>query len=233
MRCVSIIGALVLGMTGAICSTGSAADNSATAAAGKQVHSAATAADAARMDLNKIRARIRIQLAVQPQWSATMKELHDAQTAFEEARHAAMAALVKDPNYQHLVSSRDQTQATLSTAANAANQDDTQIQKAGDLMVQQGFEIKRLENQALANDDRYQQTKARLDVARKKADDLDLEAARAMTTDPAYEPAMQRLNTAEQQLQSARQQLAQAAQADRQQRADKLRADAQQAGSGY
>ena len=228
MRCFSRIAVPVFGLIAIVCQPALAADNSAMASAGKQVHSTQMALDHARAVLNQIRAKVRTELASQPQWSSAMKELRDSQTALEKARRTALAGLVKDAAYQQLVRERADSQAVLS----AANQSDAQIQKAGDLFMQQGFAIKQRESEVLAKDENYTQAKSRFGEARVKADGLDQAASLAMKSDPEYEPAMQHLDAAEQQLKSARGQLAQAVQAERQQALDKARADAQQGATG-
>jgi hypothetical protein len=203
-------------------------NESQTATVGKQVHAAQVAVDAARMELNRIRLKARAQLTSQPEWASTLTELKNAQAACDAAKLEALAALVKGADYQKLLAERERAQSVLAAAGTSSSADDAQVQKAGDLVFNDGLEIKHREQQMLDHDEKYKDAKTRLNAVHSKADRLELQAGQEMKNDPAYAQTIQQLNTAEERLKSARQQLAQAAQAEQQQRAAKLRAAEQQ-----
>ena len=207
------------------------ADNSQIASAGKQVHSAAAAAEAARAEINKIRLTVKAQLEAQPEWAGTLAELRAAMASLAQARREVLATLSKDPEYATLIKNREEAQAALG-AASDAQADAARVQKAGDAMIRLSFDLKKREDAALNNDPKYMAAKAKVDQLRAKADQIDSQAADAMKSDPGYEPAMSRLKAAEQQLTAARQQLATAVQADREQRTAKMKAEQQQ-DAGY
>lgn len=220
---VAIVISIVCGQT--LLAGGS---DSQTATAGKQVHAAQAAVDAARMELNRIRLKARAQLTSQPEWASTLTELKNAQAACDAAKLEALAALVKSADYQKLLAERERAQSVVAAVAASSSADDAQVQKAGDLVLNDGLEIKRRQQEILDHDEKYKVAKTRLNADRSKADGLDSRAAQEMKNDPAYTKAIQQLNTAEERLKSARQQLVQAAQAEQQQRAAKLRAAEQQ-----
>ena len=203
-------------------------NDSPTATAGKQVRAAQAAVDTARMELNRIRLKARAKLSSQPEWESVLTELKHARDACDAAKPEALAALVKDADYQKLLAERAGAESILATTGASSTADDAQVQKAGDLVLNDGLEIKRRQQLMLDHDEKYKEAKTRLNAAHSKADGLDLQAAQEMKNDPAYAQTIQQLNTAEERLKSARQQLAQAAQADHEQRAAKLRAGERQ-----
>lgn len=205
-----------------------AADNSATASAGKQVHAAQAAVEAARAEFNQIRLRARAQLAADPQWSKALAELKDAQASYDRARHKVFAELGKDASYQKLIEERSKIQNAL-----AAEHTDQQIQKLTDLLFKDGLEINEMEQKSLSQSSDFQNAKSRLETARSKSADLDMQANNTMKSDPAYSQALQHLATAEGQLKQARQQLAQAVQSEQTQREAKIKAAEQQQNAGY
>ena len=232
MRYFSYAGVAALSILATAMPARGAADNSQIATAGKQVHNATAAQEAARAEINLIRLHVKARLSAQPEWSSLLGDLRSATAALARARQETLSALAKDADYQALLHQRDDARAVFSSASD--NQADAaRVQKAGDDMIQSSFEIKRREDKALSDDAGYAAAKAKVDELRAKLNQLDAQVEQAVQSDPGYEPAMNHLKAAEQLLTTARQQLATAVQADRDQRAAKLKAEQQQDNTGY
>jgi len=204
-------------------------DNSATIAAGRQVHDAQVSLDAARVQMIRLRNTVRAQLEGRPEWATVVANEKRAQADFDSARKAAFARLEKDPQYAAIREERQSARQTLATADAADSPvSDAEITKATDLVFSDGLKMKQMENRALEDDAKYAQAKTQLDAARSRLDQLDGEVAAALQSQPEYQQLQQQLDQATQQLAQARQQLAQAAQAERQAREQEAKAREQQ-----
>jgi hypothetical protein len=207
-------------------------NNSPTATASKQVADAQRNVNKIQSDMAKAKTRVKAQLLAKPEFAAVNAEYTKAKAAEELAKKQAINALHNKPEFQRLQKERADAQAKVDSANTGGQQvNSSEIQDGTATIFKDGIALQKMETQALADDAKYQDAKAKADAAKTKVDAVDTQVAEALKNDPDYDQLSQQLDQAKQQLDQARQSLQQAAQADRQQREQEAKSRAS-SGSG-
>ncbi len=165
----------------------------------------------------KTRARLRVELAMKgsrPEWQAAQKEHEKADADLKAAVRAVELKLKTNPQYKAASaawSAADTKYRALEQDAKA-NQDEMEAlhqQRLAQVLV-----MRKLQQEAMENDPKVIDGKARLAESKAKVDSFKAEVDTAARSDPEYMAAEQQVVAAEQQVLAARQALAQAAQTD-------------------
>jgi hypothetical protein len=180
----------------------------------------------------KSRARMRVELAMKssrPEWQAAQKEHDKADADLKAAIRAVELKLRTNPEYK----AASTAWTTADTKYRALEQDAKANQAEMESLHQQRLAqvlVKRkLEQEAMENDPKVIDCKARLAEAKTKLDSYKTEVDAVARSDPEYMTAEQQVLAAEQQVLAARQGLAQAAKSDREAAAAASKAKAEEA----
>lgn len=189
------------------------------AEAAKQVQTAEVGLKAAQATLQRAHDKVRDQYLTKPEWAGTKTDLTKAQTDTETMKKNALAAVRAKPEYLALIKQREDAQKVQDQANKSAvpgsdveKVSDADLAAAQENYIKAGIQMKDMEKQALANDQAYNDAKARLDAANAKLAQLDAEVDDALKTDQDYQQLVQGVTQAQQQVDQAKQQLAQARQ---------------------
>jgi hypothetical protein len=193
--------------------------------ASKAVQDAQLALTKVQADLNKLRNKVKADLLTKPEWATVNQELTKAQADMKTAQKNAMATAQNKPEYKALVAQRDEAQKVRqqSQAAATPGSDDAKVsasdlQKADNDYIAAGLSMKAMERQVLADDQAYNDAKARLDAANSKLAQLDAQVDESLKGDADYTTAQASVQTAQDAVTQAKEQLLQARQQIAQQR---------------
>jgi hypothetical protein len=169
-------------------SSSTSSQNSASAAAGKQVNTIRQEINKLTSDMARIRLKLRNDMLTKPEWASVVAAKKAADTNVEAARRTVLATLRTKEEYKTLAKERDDAAATV----NAANAPNTQIsdedaKKAGDLMVNDGFAMKKMEMDMLKEDSKYTEAAAQMDSINAKMKELDGAVDLALKDDKDYQ----------------------------------------------
>jgi len=211
------VAALSLAVTAAVPAMGQVSGSSANAApsasqqAGKTVNKIRGDISKMQGDMARIRAKVRNEIMVKPEWASVVAAKKAAETNVEAARRTALATLRTKEDYKKLSKDRDEAAAVV-TASNAPNSQvsEEDAKKAGDSMVQNGFAMKKMEMDTLKEDTKYTEASAQLDAINAKMKELEGAVDLALKDDKDYQDAEQKLTALKTSLVSAQTQLAQA-----------------------
>jgi hypothetical protein len=212
------IAALSLAVIAAVPAMGQTAvstQNSASATAGKAVNKARADMNKVQGDMARIRAKLRNDIMTKPEWATVVAAKKAAETNVEAARRTALATLRVKEDYKNLLKERDEAASTV-TASNAPNSQvpDEDAKKAGDVMIRDGFAIKKMEMDTLKEDAKYTEASAQLDSVNAKMKELDGAVDLALKDDKEYQESESKLAALKTNLTQAQAQLAQARKSD-------------------
>ena len=200
-------------------------NDSPVAQASKAVQDAQLAVNKAQADLNKLRNKVKADLLTKPEWASVNQELAKAQADMKTAQKNAMTTAQNKPEYKALLAQRDEAQKVRqqSQAAATPGSDDAKVSasdlaKADNDYISAGLAMKAMEKQVLADDQAYNDAKARLDAANSKLAQLDAQVDESLKGDQDYTTAQSGVQTAQDALTQAKEQLVQARQQIAQQR---------------
>jgi hypothetical protein len=203
--------------------------------AAKQVQTAETGLKAAQALVQKARDKVKAQLLTKPEWAGVKADLTKAEADEKSSERAAIAAVRAKPEYMALVKQRDESQKVRDAARAGAvpgsdvpKVSDAELGEAEQNYMKAGVSMKTMEKQALADDQPYNDAKARMEAANAKLAQLDAEVDEALKNDPDYLQVQQNVVQAQQAVDQAKQQLVQA----RQSAADQSRSQRSQNSSG-
>jgi len=182
------------------------------AAQRKAVADAVTAVNQARSQLAQARAKVSSTFETKDDWIAAKKALIAAQAHYDAALKPVLAALQANPDYQKLLDHRKAAQASLQAMQSQPRAADTEDQKAQDEQLNQaagdvvndGYALNKMEEDARNSDGDLGTAKEELTDAKKTMDDLQAQVTAVLQVDPDYLAAQQQLTSAQQQLAAAR-----------------------------
>jgi len=169
-------------------SSSTSSQNSASATAGKQVNTIRQEMNKLTSDMARIRLKLHNDMMTKPEWASVVAAKKAADTNVEAARRTILATLRTKDDYKALAKERDDAAATV----NAANAPNTQIsdddaKKAGDVMIRDGFAMKKMEMDLLKEDSKYTEAAAQLDSINAKMKELDGAVDLALKDDKDYQ----------------------------------------------
>lgn len=210
--------------------TSNNSQNAATANASKAVAKAQGDVNKIQSDMAKIQARIRAQILAKPEWAAVVNAKKQAEQNLDTVKRSTLASIRNKDDYKGLVKDREAARQTMTD--NSSDPNSPEAQKAANDFVKSSFAIKQMEMAALKDDPKYDDANKQLEAADAKMKELDDQVKQAEKDDQEYQAADKQLETAKNALQTARTQLAQAAQQERTQREQQAKSRQQQQGGG-
>jgi len=213
--------------------SGASTTNTQSQQAGKAVNKAQADLNKLQQDINKITTRVRTQLLAKPEWSQVVAAKHTAETSADAARKAALVTVHNKPEYKALVKERDDAQQVV-TAYNTPGSSVPQadFDKASNTLVTDGFAMKKMEMDALKEDDKYKEAATQLEAANAKMKEVDAQVQATLKDDAEYQGVLKQVDAAKTSLANAKTQLAQARQQEEAARQAQAKAREQQQNSG-
>jgi len=166
----------------------------------------------------KTRARQRVELAMKnsrPEWQAAQKEYDKAVAEQKAAEKALELKLKTNPEYKAALAAWTTADTKYRTLEQDPKANQAEMETLHQQRLTQVLAMRKIHEDATANDPKVIDAKARVAEAKTKLDSYKSEVDAAARSDPEYMAAEQQVLAAEQQVQAARQALAAAAKADR------------------
>jgi hypothetical protein len=201
--------------------------------AGKQVAKAQADVNKLLTDLNKLRAKVRVQVLAKPEWAQVMNSKKAAEATVDAARKNALSGLRNKPEYKALQKERDEAQqlvTNFNTPGSQVSQAD--FEKASNTVVTDGYAMKKMETDALKEDPKYAEAITQLDSANAKMKEAESQVDVALKDDQEYQNASKQLDSAKTTLATAKTQLAQARQQEEASREQQAKSRQQQQSGG-
>lgn len=182
----------------------------------------------------KARARLRIEVAMRsarPEWQTAQKAHDKAASDLATATRATESKLRTRPDYKTLSAAKEATDVKYRQLSEDPAGKEAELDAVYRERTKYVLALRKMEADALANDPKVIDAKARLAEAKAKVDSFKSEVEAAALSDPEYVASLQQVTAAEQQVQAARLALAEARKADSAARvaAAKARAEAAKA----
>ena len=181
---------------------------------------------AAQVQVNEIKAeqkRVKDQLMGEfeskEEWKNTLTNHKKAKAEYDKAEKAAMRAMTAKPEYKKLAQERQAAQAKYDEIIKQRNPSPDAIARAGTEVSKIALAMKKMENDAVANDDKALAAKEAFEKAEKEMKALEEEVEGALMSDPDYLQIQQQLEQAEAQVKQMRDQLAQQTKSEQQAKA--------------
>jgi len=214
-------------------SSSTSAQNSQSMQAGKQVNQTRQEIQKTQVEMMRIRAKVKTDLMSKPEWASVVAAKKAAETNVDAAKRVVLTALRNKEEYKNVAKEREAAQATV-TASNAPNTtvSDEDAKKAGDLLVQDGFALKKMEMDALKEDAKYTEAMSQLDSINAKMKELDSAVDLAVKEDKDYVADEAKLVQLKTQLTGQQAQLAQARKAEEDARIQAEKSRSSSGGSG-
>ena len=169
----------------------------------------------AQADVQKARDKVKTQLKAKPEWATVTADLAKADADVKSTQRAAIIAVHNKPEYVDLAKQREDADKVRQAAQGAApgtndKVSDDDLNKANDTYIKSSIQMKAMEKKGLADDQAYNDAKARLDGFNAKMAELDAEVDDMLKNDTDYQALQQAVATAQQGVDTAQDQLAQA-----------------------
>jgi hypothetical protein len=191
------------------------------AIAAKGVQDAEVGLKKAQADVQKVREKVKTQLKAKPEWATITTDLSKAESDVKSTQRAAILAIHNKPEYVELVKQREDSDKIRQSAGKTGSDDkvsDSDLAQANDTFIKASLRMKAMEKQGLADDQAYNDAKARVEGTNAKMAQLDAEVDEALKNDTDYQTLQMAVATAQQQVDTAKEQLTQARQQVAQQR---------------
>ena len=185
---------------------------------------------------NLAKARMRVEVAIKsarPDWQSAQKDHDKAKVDLDTATRAALSKLKTRADYKAASTAKDATDAKYRQLTEDPKGNQAELETLAQQRAAHVVTMKKMEGEALENDPKVIDAKARLAEAKAKVDSFKSEVDLAARSDPEYVAAEQQVQVVQQQVATARQQVADAMKADGAARAaeSKARAEAAKAKS--
>jgi hypothetical protein len=185
-----------------------------------------------RQDMQKIKARIQSRYEGKDDWEEAQKNMKAAQAANDAAKKKAMAKLVGSPDYKAAKEKQTKSDAKVQELnAQGAKADAKALADAQQARIDSALVVRKLETDAMENDPGVLESKTKLAEAKKASEALEDELKQALEQDPDYQAAQQELTTAQANVATMKQSLAQQVTSERQARRAAMESS-RQSGSG-
>jgi chromosome segregation ATPase len=198
--------------------------NTAAAEQTKQINAAQATVNEIKADQKRLKDKLTTEFESKEEWKNTAANFKKAQTAYDKAKKDAMRTLAAKPEYKKLLAEKDAARTKVDELNKQREPDPTAIAKAGTDLATKSTALKKLEADAVANDEKVLAAKEAFEVADKEMKALDAEVEGALTSDPDYVAVQQQLDQAEAQVKQLRDAAAAARKQDQQSKAAASRA---------
>ncbi|HSU66658.1 MAG TPA: hypothetical protein VLJ39_07290 [Tepidisphaeraceae bacterium] len=234
LACALVLSCGLLVSRGSAQTRNNTANNNPLAGAIQQIHDAETALKKAQADVTKARDKVKTELRKKPEWATVATDQLKAESDLKTTYKKAIDAVRGKPEYLALVKDREEADkvrkaADASSVPGSGDEKVSQadLDAANDKYIKAGLQMKAMEKQAVADDQAYNDAKARLDAANAKLAQMDAEVDETLKTDQDYQQLATALTAAQDQLKQAKDGLTQQRQQIAQQRAQESRSRSQ------
>jgi hypothetical protein len=183
--------------------------------AAKAVQDAQVVLKKAQADQQKARDKVKTQLKAKPEWATVTSDLAKAEADLKTAQRNAINAVHSKPEYVDLQKQKEDADkvrqnAQKTTPGGDDKVSDTDLAAAQDTYVKASLAMRAMEKKGLADDQAYNDAKARLEGFNAKMAELDAEVDDSLKNDTDYQALVQATATAQDQVDQAKNALAQA-----------------------
>ena len=185
--------------------------------------------NAANALLNRVRSRVEASFKTLPEWQAAQKEHDKAKADLDAATKAVMTKLKARADYKAASDGWEAADAKNRKLQAAPGANPAELDVVAAELFAHATTIRNLEKEALENDPKIMEAKARMEEAKTKFDSFKGQVDAAAMSDPEYQQAYQQVQAAQQQVQAAQQQLLEAQRADAAQKQAEAKARAEAA----
>ena len=193
----------------------------------KQISLAQTEVNNIKAEQKRVKDKLMGEFESKEEWKNTLANHKKAKAEYEKAQKAALRAMAAKPEYKKLSQERQAAQTKYEEINKERSRNPDAIARAGTEVSKLALAMKKMENDAVANDDKALAAKEALEKADKEMKALDEEVEGALMSDPDYIAIQQQLEQAEAQVKQMRDQLAQQTKAEQQSKAAAGRAASQ------
>jgi hypothetical protein len=191
--------------------------------AAKAVQDAQVVLKKAQADQQKARDKVKTQLKAKPEWATVTADLAKADADVKTSQRNAINAVHGKPEYVDLAKQKEDADKVRQGAQKATPGSDDKVSDADlaaaqDTYIKATIAMKAMEKKGLADDQAYNDAKARLEGFNAKMAELDAEVDDSLKNDTDYQTLVQATAAAQQQVDSAKDALSQARLAMAQQR---------------
>ena len=211
---------LALGLT--VCTAGTSSAQPAPnpkVEARRQISAAQAEVNLIKADQKRVKDQLMTEFESKEEWKNTLANHKKAKSEYEKAQKAALRAAMAKPEYKKIMQEWQAAQAKYEEIIKSRNPNPDAIARAGTEVSKLALARKKMENDAIANDDKALAAKEALEKAEKEMKALDEEVEGALMSDPDYIAIQQKLEQAETQVKQMRDQLAQQTKAEQQSKA--------------
>ncbi|HTK74192.1 MAG TPA: hypothetical protein VL371_02980 [Gemmataceae bacterium] len=198
------------------------------AAPRKAVDEATKNYQAAQKQLVAAKEKLKAQFMAREDWAKTKKASDKARMEYDAAKHTAMSALDKRPDYKAAKAAKEASEQKLRSGEKL---EAGETERLGQEVLNNGLAMKKIEADYLANDQKYADAKAKYDQSQKEMSLLEGEVDAAAANDPECVAAQQAVDSSKQSLEQARASYAQAAKAEADARAQAAKAKSTSGGT--
>jgi len=188
---------------------------SSSAQARKQVVDAQAALEKAKADLALVKRKIAGPFEAKPEYQKAKEDAAKANSAFETVRKALVDQVHGSAAYKDAVNKRQSADDKLQKLQAAKNPDQAEIEAASKEIAVQGDLVNRMQREAEDSDPAVSDAKVKKDEADKVLKEMLAQEEELVKGDADCQLALQAVATAEQQVKSAKEQMAAAMKADR------------------
>jgi chromosome segregation ATPase len=175
----------------------------------KQISAAQAQVTQIKSDQKRLKDKLMTEFEGKEEWKNTAANFKKAQAAYDKTKKDALKTLTAKPEYKKLVQEKETARLKLDELNKQRDRDPSAITRAGTELANKGTALKKMEADAVANDEKVLAAKEQFDKADKEMKALDQEVEGALTSDPDYVAIQQQLEQAEAQVKQMRDTLAQ------------------------
>ena len=157
-----------------------------------------------KADQKRIKDKKQAEFEAKEEWKDIVANHKKAKTDYDNARKAALANAQKSAAYKQALKDKEAVQAKMEALNGKRDADPDAITKLGSQLAVKAVALKKIENDAVANDSKLLDAKDAFDAAEKKLKELEEEVEAALATDPDYAALLTQLEQAETQVAQAR-----------------------------
>jgi chromosome segregation ATPase len=189
------------------------------AEARKQIAAAQAQVNDIKAEQKRVKDQLMTEFESKEEWKNTLTNHKKAKAEYEKAEKLALRATMAKPEYKKLAEERKAAQADYEEITKQRNPNPDAIARAGTEVSKIALALKKMENDAVANDDKALATKEAFEKAEKEMKALEEEVEGALMSDPDYIQIQQQLEQAEAQVKQMRDALAQQTKSEQQAKA--------------
>lgn len=178
--------------------------NTALIEARQRVSDAQAALNEIKAEQKRVKDKLMASFESKEEWKTTVENHKKTKAAYEQAKKQALVAAQAKPEYKKLAKDRAALQTKFEEISDKRDPDTDAITRTGTALTEKSFELKKLEDQAVEQDEKVLDAREAFEAADKEMQALDEEVEGALLNDPDNEQILTQLDQAETQLTTAR-----------------------------